>query len=185
MTVTSLYERELLAVLNGFSDYVEKHADPEQLERLYHTWIPLLSTYVTHDAVESTLDEWYAMIENDFLWLHYIEEKQVLTEKPIIQHILEIWKKPFAFAGSRLPNGRYEHWADGIKWNIRTECAEYIIGIALPLGESEALLVHWFETDEAFQELLEDGFSETKDLTRQQYLNGHYLTCLSFQSDNT
>ncbi|WP_050180355.1 hypothetical protein [Domibacillus robiginosus] len=184
--ITSLHERELRAVLDGFVDYIEEQADPDRLERLHHTWIPLLSTYVTHDAVESVLDEWHAMIENPFLWIHYIEEQLALTAKPIIQNTLEKWKKPFVFAGHQLSDELYACWSDGRKRRTASACsAAHIIGLALPMEENAVLLLHYFNTDEAFEGLLEAAFSKTTNMTRQRYLNDHYLTCLSLQSDNS
>lgn len=185
MNVTSLHERELMTILSGFADYIEQRADQQKLDQLHHTWIPLLSTYVTHNAVESSLDEWHAMIESDFLWLHYIEEQLALTAKPVVRNTLKKWQKPFVFAGHRLTGDIYTCWSSGTEWQVQNACAAHLIGMALPMGEKRLLLVHCFETDEWFEELLEESFSETKETTRQHYLNHHYLTCLSLQSDNS
>lgn len=185
MTVTSLHERELTAILSGFTGFIEQHADADELEQLYHAWIPLLSTYVTHDSVESAIDEWYAFIQNDSLWLHYIEEQLSLTAKPFVRDTLEKWKQPFVFAGHQTPDGLYTCWSDQSKWHIEKESTVHVMGIALPMTDQSVLLAHSFETDVEFEELLEEGFAESKEMMRQTYLNRNYLTCISFLSDNT
>ncbi|WP_046175950.1 hypothetical protein [Domibacillus indicus] len=184
MTAASLHKRELAAILGGFPGFIEQHADQHKLEQLYRTWIPLLSTYVTHDAVEAAIDEWHAMLQDYSLWLHYIEEQLALTVKPVIQNILEQWKQPFVFAGSRTAENTFTGWSNGNKLRIQSEYT-HVIGLALPMEANSALLVHFFETEEEFEELLDEGFSQAAGLTKQDYLNTHYLTCLSFLSDNS
>lgn len=183
--ITSLHKRELAAILDGFTSFIEQHADAGEREQLYHTWIPLLSTYVTHDSVESAIDEWYAIIQNDSFWLHYIEEQLALTAKPFVRDTLEKWKQPFIFAGHRTPEGTYSCWSDGATWQVENDHAAYLTGVALPLDDHSVLLVHSFQTDDEFEELLEDGFAESGKTERQAYLNECYLKCLSFLSDNS
>ncbi len=184
--IIPIHQRELEAVQAGLPGWIALKADEFELDRLYHTWIPLLSTYVTHDSIEAAIDEWYAMIKQPGIWLDYIEEAKAATTRPFVVHTLESWKNPFIFAGRKTESRTFSNWGNQKKWQLPEMKSQYFIGLALPLAESqEALLVHFFEADEEFFDLLEDAFEESCFSSRQQYLNNFYLTCLSFLSDNS
>lgn len=184
-TITSIHHRELESIRSGFWDYMALHADEFELDRIYHTWIPLLSTYVTHDSIEVLIDDWYAMITHSSLWVDYIEKAQEKATRPFILHILEQWKKPFIFAGRRADSGMYLNWSSGQEWQLSKVKNRFVIGLALPLLEKkEALLVHSFEAGPDLFDLLEEGFHMSSFSSKQDYLNEDYLSCLSFLSDN-
>ncbi|OAH54350.1 MULTISPECIES: hypothetical protein [Bacillaceae] len=182
--ITPIHIRELDSIRNQFSNYFEEHADETELDRLYHTWIPLLSTYVTHDSIEAAIDDWYALIEHPYIWFHYIEEIQSISTRPIVSDTLEAWKLPFVFAGIRKENHTYRNWSNGSEWSLSDITGDHFIGIALPLPEkNHAVIHHYFEADEDFFNLLEDHFENSSHTSRQLYLNRMYLTCLAHLSD--
>lgn len=185
-TITSIHQRELHSVLSNFSGFAALQANEYERERLYHTWIPLLSTYVTHDSIEAAIDEWHSMIKQPTIWINYIEETKANATRPLVIQTLERWKNPFIFAASQTEPGIYVNWSDQKKWQVAGTESGHFIGLALPLLESQnAMLVHFFEADAEFFEDLESGFNESGSLSRQHYLQVSYLTCLSFLGNNT
>jgi hypothetical protein len=182
--ITPIHIRELDSIRHQFSNYFEKNTDEIKLDRLYHTWIPLLSTYVTHDSIEAAIDDWYALIEHQDIWLHYIEETQAKLTRPIVTNTLESWKKPFVFTGSLTENGTYQNWIDDSEWVLADSEGAHIIGIMLPFPEkNSALNQHYFEATADFFDALNDGFENSYYSSKQQYLNRAYLTCLAHLSD--
>ncbi|OMP66480.1 hypothetical protein [Domibacillus epiphyticus] len=182
--ITSIHTRELDSIRHQFSDYFEEHSDETELDRLYHKWIPLLSTYVTHDSIETAIDDWYALIEHSNIWSLYMEETQVKSTRPTVINTLEAWKQPIIFAGKKQVDGTYKNWSDDRRWTLLNAATDHFIGIALPFPDkTQAVLQHYFEATDDFFNILADDYENSPHPTRELFLKHSYLTCLAHLSN--